>query len=128
MAKACIEAPGAHTIGLSIKEILIGADPFQIGDLWKKMYFGTAMNGRRGMIIHAMSTLALEATRARISGHMPLCSRRDVVSRNIAMPSVPLPKKAKTLGLKAMKTEITMNGPYAHGGMQESYRLRRACF
>jgi hypothetical protein len=98
MAKACIEAPGAHTIGLSIKEILIGADPFQIGDLWKKMYFGTAMNGRRGMIIHAMSAMDMAAPRARTSGHMPLCSRRDVVSRNIAMPSVPLPKKQRRSG------------------------------
>jgi len=30
-------------------------------------------------------------------------------------------EKAKGLGFKAMKTEITMNGPYAHGGMRESY-------
>ena len=57
MAKACIEAPGTHTMGLCIKEMLIGADPFQIGELWKKMYLGTAMNGRRGMIIHAMSAV-----------------------------------------------------------------------
>ena len=30
-------------------------------------------------------------------------------------------ERAKALGFKAMKTEITMNGPYAHGGMRESY-------
>ncbi len=30
-------------------------------------------------------------------------------------------EKAKALGFKAMKTEITMNGPYAHSGMRESY-------
>jgi len=44
-------------MGLCMKEMLIGADPFQIGALWKKMYLGTAMNGRRGMIIHAMSAI-----------------------------------------------------------------------
>jgi D-galactarolactone cycloisomerase len=55
MAKACIEAPGTHTMGLCIKEMLVGADPFKIGELWKRMYLGTAMNGRRGMVIHAMS-------------------------------------------------------------------------
>jgi L-alanine-DL-glutamate epimerase-like enolase superfamily enzyme len=57
MAKVCIEAPGTHTMGLSIKEMLIGQDPFKIGDLWKKLYLGTAMNGRRGMVIHAMSAV-----------------------------------------------------------------------
>jgi len=28
---------------------------------------------------------------------------------------------AKALGFKAIKSEVTMNGPYAHGGMRESY-------
>jgi hypothetical protein len=42
MAKACIEAPGTHTMGLSIKDTLIGADPFEIGDLWRRIYLGTA--------------------------------------------------------------------------------------
>ena len=36
MAKACINAPGTHTMGLSIKDMLIGADPFEIGDLWRR--------------------------------------------------------------------------------------------
>ena len=57
MAKACIEAPGTHTMGLSIKDMLIGADPFEIGELWRRIYLGTAMNGRRGMVIHAMSAV-----------------------------------------------------------------------
>ncbi len=29
MAKACIDAPGTHTMGLSIRDLLIGADPFR---------------------------------------------------------------------------------------------------
>ena len=37
--------------------MLIGADPFEIGELWRRMYLGTAMNGRRGMVIHAMSAV-----------------------------------------------------------------------
>ena len=57
MAKACIEAPGTHTMGLSIKDMLIGADPFEIGELWRRIYLGTAMNGRRGMVIHALSAV-----------------------------------------------------------------------
>ena len=59
MAKACIEAPGTHTMGLSIKDMLIGANPFEIGDLWRKIYLGTAMNGRRGMVIHALSAVEM---------------------------------------------------------------------
>jgi len=30
-------------------------------------------------------------------------------------------ERAKNLGFTAVKAEITMNGPYAHGGMRESY-------
>jgi L-alanine-DL-glutamate epimerase-like enolase superfamily enzyme len=30
-------------------------------------------------------------------------------------------RNAKRLGFKAVKSEVTMNGPYAHGGMKESY-------
>ncbi|MBL8908126.1 MAG: hypothetical protein JNM20_15750, partial [Rhizobiales bacterium] len=59
MAKACIEAPGTHTMGLSIKDMLIGADPFEIGDIWRRIYLGTAMNGRRGMVIHALSAVEM---------------------------------------------------------------------
>src|ERR1700683_1319632 len=43
IAKACIEAPGTHTMGQGLKEILIGADPLAIEDLWRRMYVGTAM-------------------------------------------------------------------------------------
>jgi L-alanine-DL-glutamate epimerase-like enolase superfamily enzyme len=139
MAKTCIEAPGTHTMGLCIKEMLIGADPFQIGDLWKKMYLGTAMNGRRGMIIHAMSAVDMAlwdlcgkalgmpvhellggATRTHITPYASLqpAGHRYEEYRDALCASA---EKAKALGFRAMKTEITMNGPYGHGGMRESY-------
>ena len=139
MAKACIEAPGTHTMGLSIKETLIGADPFQIGELWRRIYLSTAMNGRRGMVIHAMSAVDMAlwdlcgkamsqpvhallggATRTRITPYASLqpAGKRYEEYRDALCLSA---EKAKTLGFKAMKTEITMNGPYAHGGMRESY-------
>src|ERR1044072_4907613 len=54
MARACIEAPGTHTMGLGIKEMLIGANPLAIEELWQKMYIGTAMTGRRASVIQAM--------------------------------------------------------------------------
>ncbi|WP_395685587.1 mandelate racemase/muconate lactonizing enzyme family protein [Aestuariivirga sp.] len=139
MAKACIEAPGTHTMGLSIKDMLIGANPFDIGGLWNRIYLGTAMNGRRGMVIHALSAVEMAlwdlcgkavgqpvhallggATRDRITPYASLqpAGGRFEDYRDALCQSA---EKAKSLGFRAMKTEITMNGPYAHNGMRESY-------
>jgi L-alanine-DL-glutamate epimerase-like enolase superfamily enzyme len=139
MAKACIEAPGTHTMGLSIRDTLIGANPFEIGELWRKIYIGTAMNGRRGMVIHALSAVEMAlwdlcgkavgepvhallggATRKSITPYASLqpAGKRFEEYRDALCQSA---ERAKSLGFRAMKTEITMNGPYAHGGMRESY-------
>jgi L-alanine-DL-glutamate epimerase-like enolase superfamily enzyme len=139
MAKACVEAPGTHTMGLSIKDMLIGSDPFEIGAIWRRMYLGTAMNGRRGMVIHAMSAVDMAlwdlcgkavgkpvhellggATRKRITPYASLqpAGKRFEAYRDALCASA---ERAKSLGFRAMKTEVTMNGPYAHGGMRESY-------
>lgn len=139
MAKACIDAPGTHTMGLSIRDMLLGSDPFAIGDIWRKIYLGTAMNGRRGMVVHAMSAVDMAlwdlcgkalgkpvhellggATRDRIVPYASLqpAGHRFEDYRDALCLSA---EKAKALGFKAMKSEVTMNGPYAHGGMRESY-------
>lgn len=139
MAKACIEAPGTHTMGLSIRDMLIGANPFEIGELWRKIYIGTAMNGRRGMVIHALSAVEMAlwdlcgkavgqpvhallggATRKSITPYaslQPAGGRFEEYRDALCLSA----ERAKALGFKAMKTEITMNGPYAHSGMRESY-------
>lgn len=39
--------------------MLIGAEPFDIGGLWSRGYLGTAMNGRRGVVIHAISAVEM---------------------------------------------------------------------
>ena len=49
IARACIEARGTHTMGLGLKEMLIGEDPLQPEVLWEKLYTGSAMNGRRSL-------------------------------------------------------------------------------
>lgn len=139
MAKACIEAPGTHTMGLSIKDMLIGADPFQIGALWEKLYLGTAMNGRRGVVIHAMSAVEMalwdvcgKAVSKPVHALLGGSPRDHIVPYASLQPAggrfeeyrdalVQSALKAKTLGFKAIKSEVTMNGPYAHGGMRESY-------
>lgn len=139
MAKACIEAPGTHTMGLSIRDTLIGANPFEIGELWRKIYIGTAMNGRRGMVIHALSAVEMAlwdlcgkatgqpvhallggATRSSITPYaslQPAGGRFEDYRDALCLSA----ERAKSLGFKAMKTEITMNGPYAHSGMRENY-------
>jgi L-alanine-DL-glutamate epimerase-like enolase superfamily enzyme len=139
MAKACIEAPGTHTMGLSIRDMLIGADPFAIGDLWRRIYLGTAMNGRRGMLIHALSAvdMALWDLCGKAVGQ-PVHALLGGATRQVITPYASLQpagrhfeeyrdalcasaERARSLGFTAMKTEVTMNGPYAHGGMRESY-------
>jgi L-alanine-DL-glutamate epimerase-like enolase superfamily enzyme len=139
MAKACIEAPGTHTMGLSIRDMLTGRNPFDIGEIWSTIYLGTAMNGRRGVVIHALSAVEMAlwdlcgkalgqpvhallggATRDSITPYASLqpagssfAEYRDALCASAL--------KAKSLGFKACKTEVTMNGPYAHGGMHETY-------
>jgi len=61
IAKTCIEAPGTHTMSLSLRDILIGADPSDIAALWRRMYIGTCMHGRRGAVIHLELALPEDA-------------------------------------------------------------------
>ena len=139
IAKACVEARGTHTMGLGIKEMLIGADPFAIEDLWQRMYVGTAMNGRRGAVVHAMGAveMALWDLKGKALGkpvHALLggAVRKTVVPYASLQPAghsfaeyrdalVESARQARNLGFKAVKSEVTMNGPYAHSGLRESY-------
>ena len=139
MAKACIEAPGTHTMGLSIRDMLIGTDPFDIGAIWNKLYIGTAMNGRRGMVIHTISAIDMalwdlcgKAVGKPVHELLGGATRQHIVPYASLQPAGHSFEEyrdalcasaggAKQLGFKAMKTEITMNGPYAHGGMHENY-------
>src|SRR5919108_1566801 len=57
IARACIEAPGTHTMGLGLKEMLVGGDPLEVEGLWERLYVGSAMNGRRGAVINAIGAL-----------------------------------------------------------------------
>src|SRR5215207_10816267 len=139
MAKACIEAPGTHTMGLSIRDLLIGSDPFEIGAFWERAYYATAMNGRRGVVIHALSAveMALWDLCGKAAGK-PVHALLGGEARSHVTPYASLQPaghrfeeyrdalvqsalKAKALGFRAVKSEVTMNGPYAHGGMRESY-------
>lgn len=38
IAEACIRAPGTHSMGRSLEELVVGQDPLQIAELWERMY------------------------------------------------------------------------------------------
>ncbi|MFT3987880.1 mandelate racemase/muconate lactonizing enzyme family protein [Aestuariivirga sp.] len=139
MAKACVEAHGTHTMGLSIRDMLIGENPFDIGRIWEKLYIGTAMNGRRGMVIHAMGAVEMalwdlcgKAVGKPVHALLGGATRQSITPYASLQPAggsfeayrdalVQSALNAKALGFKAVKSEVTMNGPYAHDGMKQGY-------
>jgi L-alanine-DL-glutamate epimerase-like enolase superfamily enzyme len=139
IAKACIEAPGTHTMGQSIKELLLGADPADIEGLWRRLYVATAMNGRRGAVVHAIGAIdmALWDIKGQAAGR-PICELLGPLRSDPVVPYASLQpaggsfeayrdalcasaERAKALGFRAVKSEVTMAGPYAHAGLSESY-------
>jgi L-alanine-DL-glutamate epimerase-like enolase superfamily enzyme len=139
IAKACIEAPGTHTMGQCIKDLLIGADPDAIEAIWRELYVATAMNGRRGAVVHAIGAIdmALWDLRGQARGR-PICELLGPLRATPVIPYASLQpagasfeayrdalcasaERAKALGFKAVKSEVTMNGPYAHSGLHETY-------
>ena len=139
IAKTCIEAPGTHTMSLSLRDILIGADPTDIGALWRRMYVGTCMHGRRGAVIHAMGALemALWDIKGKAEGKpvyelLGGAHQASVVPYASLQPSgssfeeyrdslCAWAQRAREFGFKVVKAEVTMNGPYAHSGLHESF-------
>ena len=55
IVKAIIEAPPSHTLCRGLAEIVRGCDPFDVSELWERMYQGSIYYGRRGAAIQAMS-------------------------------------------------------------------------
>lgn len=137
--RACIQAPSTHTMGLGLTEMLIGQDPLEPESLWEKLYVGSAMNGRRGAMIHAIGALdmALHDLRGKALGKpcyellggakvrkiTPYASLQpDVSSFELYRQSIlDWALQAKNLGFRAAKIELTPCGPYAHKGLKASY-------
>jgi L-alanine-DL-glutamate epimerase-like enolase superfamily enzyme len=137
IARECIEAPGTHTMGLGLRDMLLGADPLDVEGLWERLYTGSAMNGRRGAVIHALGALdiALHDLRGKALGqpcHRLLSDRepRPVVPYASLQPEVgdfdtylesmvTWALAARSHGFRAAKLEVTLSGPYAHKGMHE---------
>jgi L-alanine-DL-glutamate epimerase-like enolase superfamily enzyme len=135
IAKACIEAPGSHTMGMGLKEMLIGEDPRDPERIWEKLYVGSAMNGRRGAVICAIGALdmALWDIRGRAAGE-PCWKLLGSRAKEFVTPYASLQPDGKTLseykdslvawatrareiGFRAAKVEVTLRGPYRHNGL-----------
>ncbi|MFP6613855.1 MAG: mandelate racemase/muconate lactonizing enzyme family protein [Pirellulales bacterium] len=137
IAKAAIEAPGTHTMGLGLKEMLLGENPLEPQRLWEKLYTGSAMNGRRGAVICALGGLdmALWDICGKAAGKP--CwqllgeARQDPITPYASLQPtghsfeeyrdslVAWALRAKELGFTAGKMEVTLSGPYNHSGLNE---------
>lgn len=139
IGKACLEARGTHTMGRSLRDMLIGEDPRDIAGIWQKLYVGSAMNGRRGAVVHVIGAIdmALWDLRGKLEGVpvyqllgglqqtevVPYASLQPVTHDFVSYRDslVEWSERACASGFRAIKAEITMNGPYAHSGLDESY-------
>jgi L-alanine-DL-glutamate epimerase-like enolase superfamily enzyme len=140
IAKACIEAPSTHTMGMSLREMLIGQTIDSVDDpprIWERLYTGSAMNGRRGAVICAIGALdmALWDILGKAAGKPTWQllgeARPDPIRPYASLqPSgrsfaeykdslVAWAVKAKELGFSAGKMEVTLSGPYNHSGLNE---------
>jgi L-alanine-DL-glutamate epimerase-like enolase superfamily enzyme len=139
IARACIEAPGTHNMGLGLAEMLVGADPLDVEGLWERLYVGSAMNGRRGAVVNAIGALdiALHDLRGKVLGK-PCHVLLGEVAREAITPYASLQPETSTFedyrdsmvdwarravgaGFRAVKAEVTLEGPYAHNGLREPW-------
>jgi L-alanine-DL-glutamate epimerase-like enolase superfamily enzyme len=138
IARACIEAPGTHTMDLGLAETLIGADPLDPVALWDRLYVGTAMSGRRGALVHALGALDIAlwdicgkaAGRptwellgpAACDGFRPYASLLPNADgwEEFHTSFVRQVLAAQALGFRAAKLELLLSGPYAHRGLDEA--------
>ena len=137
IARACIEAPGMHTMDSGLAETLVGMDPLDPEAAWDALYVGTAMTGRRGAGVHALGALDMalwdicgkaagkptwqllgEPAHDSLTPYASLLPHaRDLDSFQQAL--VDQARWAQRLGFRAAKLELLWTGPYASTGLDE---------
>jgi L-alanine-DL-glutamate epimerase-like enolase superfamily enzyme len=135
IARACIEAPGTHTMDRGLKQMLLGRDPLEPERIWQDLYVGSAMSGRRGAVVHALGALDIalwdicgkardvpcwqlwgDAARTELTPYASL--QPEVESFEAYVESmVSWAARASEMGFKACKLEATFSGPYVHKGL-----------
>ena len=138
VARACIEAPGMHTMDLGLAQTLVGMDPLDPVAIWDTLYVGTAMTGRRGALVHALGALDMalwdicgkaaavptwqllgEAAHDSLTPYASLLPNRGDSWDEFSQTLVDQAVWAQRLGFRAAKLEILVAGPYAHTGLSE---------
>lgn len=136
IARACIEAPGTHTMDRGLRETLLGRDPRDPAALWDELYVGTAMTGRRGALVHALGAvdIALWDVAGQAAGKPVWQLLGDAAHEHLTPYASLLPGGggsvddfigtlvdqaiwASRLGFRAAKLEILTRGPYVHEGL-----------
>lgn len=141
VARACIEAPGAHSMALGLRETLLGQDPLAVEALWERLYVSSAMTGRRGAGINAIGGIdvALHDLRGKLLGQPAWKELRAGAGPDAPRPRIrpyaslqpdegDVDAYAEALvraaqesiedGFTAAKVSLTLAGPYAHKGMR----------
>jgi len=138
IAKACIQSPGTHCMGFGLEEMLIGENPLETEAIWRKLYSGSKMNGRRGALICAMGAIdmALWDIKGKALG-VPIYQLLGGATKDAVTPYASLlpdghnveeyqavlverTLAAQHAGFEAAKLEICVNGPYSQNQLQES--------
>ena len=137
VARACIEAPGTHTMDRGLGELLIGMDPLDPVSVWEQLYVGTAMTGRRGALVHALGAIdvALWDICGKVAGKPVWQLLGDAVADSLTPYASLLPQertwddfcqalvdqtvRARSSGFKAAKLELLITGPYASTSLSE---------
>jgi L-alanine-DL-glutamate epimerase-like enolase superfamily enzyme len=138
IARACIEAPGTHTMDQGLGEMLVGMDPLDPPAVWDRLYVGTAMTGRRGALVHALGAIDIALWDICGKAQMtPTWKLLGTASGDFPTPYASLLPQARSfedfrracveqatwatdLGFRAVKLELLLNGPYASTGLDES--------
>src|ERR1700738_2037249 len=136
IARACIESPGTNTMDRGLKAMLIGRDPREPAAIWRDLYVGSAMTGRRGALVNAIGAIdiALWDIAGKAAGvpswrllgeqareHLvPYASLQPEVSSFDAYldSMVAWATTPRDLGFTAAKLEATFSGPYVHKGLE----------
>jgi hypothetical protein len=84
VVKAVYEAPHSHYIATGLRHVLIGQDPLDIEDLWRRMYMGSVYYGRRGVAMHAISVSTSRSGTSRERSSASPCASCSARSSAIA--------------------------------------------
>ena len=104
--RAFIEGADSHANAVSLRDMLIGSDPTRPEEVWRKLYSGSKMTGRRGALICAMGAIDValwdikaQALGVPSSSHIGLpsaCPRRSQSAMSIPLSAwMPRPRRAK---------------------------------